>query len=210
MKIDQKKLAIFMVLVVDCIVGFIVIKENFSNKDVVLAQPKNNKVVLQSLNQTVEATSKDVEVKAKEEEIKASIVYDNMTLEELSAKLEKSMNSSLKGKGALFASYSIELGLDPYLAVAIVLHETGCSYDCSQLVKTCNNVGGLKGNPGCNGGSYMAFNTLDEGIKGYLDILYNNYYAKGLKTPEQINPKYAASQTWATKINWYINKIKAK
>ena len=56
----------------------------------------------------------------------------------------------------------------------------------------------------------MSFNTLDEGIKGYLDILYNNYYSKGLTTPELMNPTYAASTTWASKVNWYIEKIKAK
>ena len=54
----------------------------------------------------------------------------------------------------------------------------------------------------------MSFNTLDEGIKGYLDILYNNYYSKGLTTPELMNPTYAASTTWASKVNWYIEKIK--
>ena len=141
-----------------------------------------------------------------EEIRKANIVYDNMTLEELSEKLEKSMNSSLKGKGKLFATYSIELGLDPYLALAITLHETGCSYSCSGLVQTHNNLGGLKGGDG----RYMSFPTLDDGIKGYLNILYNRYYSKGLTTPELMNPVYAESTTWASRINWYIDQIKAK
>lgn len=137
-----------------------------------------------------------------------NIVYDGLTLTELSNKLEKSLNSDLVGKGNLFASYSIELGLDPYLAVAIVLQETGCKWDCSQLVKQCNNVGGMKGAPGCWGGSYKAFSTLDEGIKSYLDNLYYNYYSKGLTTPELINPIYAESQTWSLNVNYYINQIK--
>lgn len=137
-----------------------------------------------------------------------NIVYDGLTLTELSNKLEKSLNSTLSGKGKLFASYSLDLGLDPYLAVAIVLQETGCKWDCSQLVKQCNNVGGIKGAPGCWGGSYKAFSTLDEGIKGYLDNLYYNYYSKGLTTPELINPIYAESKTWASKVNYYISEIK--
>ena len=137
------------------------------------------------------------------------IVYDGLTLTELSEKLDRSLNSSIAGTGNLFASHSIELGLDPYLAVAIVLHETGCSWDCSELVKQCYNVGGQKGAPGCWGGSYQAFNSLEEGITSYLDNLYYNYYALGLTTPETINPKYAESQAWASKINWYIEKIKA-
>lgn len=137
------------------------------------------------------------------------IVYDNMTLEELSAKLDRSLNSTLTGTGNLFATYAIQLGIDPYIAVAIVLEETGCKWNCSALVKSCNNVGGQKGGPSCNGGSYKSYPTLEAGIKGFLDNLYNNYYALGLTTPELINTKYAASTAWATKINNYIVQIKA-
>ena len=124
--------------------------------------------------------------------VETSIVYDNMTFDELSDKLNRSLKSKLSGTGNLFAKYSLEKGVDPYLAVAIVLHETGCNWNCSTLVTSCNNVGGMKGSPSCGNGSYKAFATLEEGIKAYIDNLYNNYYAYGLNTPELINPKYAA------------------
>ena len=66
----------------------------------------------------------------------------------------------------------------------------------------------MKGKPSCGGGSYMKYDTLEEGINGYLDMLYNNYYSKGLTTPELINPRYAGSETWSEKINNYINSIR--
>lgn len=139
-----------------------------------------------------------------------NIVYDNMTIQELSAKLDRSLNSTLSGKGYLFANLSLELGVDPYLAVAIVLEETGCKWDCSNLVKQCNNVGGQKGGTvKCNGGAYRYYPTLDEGIYGFIENLARNYYAQGLTTPEQMNSKYAASKSWSTKVNNYIAKIKA-
>lgn len=134
-------------------------------------------------------------------------VYDNLTMEELSSKINKSLKSTLTGKGELIASYSLEKGVDPYMATAIILHETGCNWECSYLVKACNNVGGQKGS-GC--GSYSAFPSLDEGIKAFIDNLSKNYVSKGLTTPELINPKYAASTTWAVKVNGYIAKIKAQ
>lgn len=137
------------------------------------------------------------------------IVYDGLTKQELIDKLNRNLNSTLSGTGEIFVNYSLDLGIDPYLAVAIVLHETGCSWDCSGLVKECYNVGGQKGNPGCYGGSYAAFSSLEEGISSYMYNLYNNYYVYGLTTPETINPKYASSTTWASSINNYINKIKA-
>ena len=138
------------------------------------------------------------------------IVYDGLTMGELADKLNRSLKSTISGKGYLIASYSLQLGIDPYMATAIILHETGCNGTCSSLVRECNNVGGQKGGPSCGGGSYKAYSTLDEGIMGYLDNLYRNYYAYGLTTPESIGPKYAASPTWASKVNNYIALIKSR
>lgn len=138
-----------------------------------------------------------------------SIIYDGLTLTDLIRKLNKNLNSTLTNTGHYFANYYLKTGLDPYLAVAIVLQETGCKWTCSKLVRNCNNIGGMKGNPSCNGGSYKRYDTLENGINGYLDMLYNNYYSQGLTTPELINPKYASSTTWSTNVNNYINNIKA-
>ena len=146
---------------------------------------------------------------AKAKELTASS-GNSLSYDELVAKLNRSLNSTLAGKGDSFAKYATELGIDPYLAVAIVLHETGCKWNCSTLLKQCNNVGGMKGSPGCNGGSYKAFPTLDEGIRAFMTNLYNNYYAKGLTTPETIGPKYAASTTWASQVRAYMREIEAK
>ncbi len=131
------------------------------------------------------------------------IVFDNLTMEQLVAKLDKSLKSDLSGTGNLFAKYTIENGVDPYLAVAIVLHETGCYSSCSSAVKNKNNVGGMMSN-----GSLISFNSLEEGIKSFVVNLKEKYYDKGLNTPELMNKKYAANPNWYVKINSYINKIK--
>lgn len=135
------------------------------------------------------------------------IVFDGMTLEELGEKINKSLNSTISGKGHLIASYSLEKNVDPYMATAIILHETGCKWGCSYLVNACNNVGGQKGS-GC--GDYSYFNTLDEGIKAFIDNLKRNYINYGLTTPEQINPKYAEDPNWSKNVNKYIEIIKAQ
>ncbi len=143
-------------------------------------------------------------------EVVPIIVYDGMTKEELGAKLDRSLKSTLSGYGEKFADLSLKYGVDPYVAVAIVLLETGCnSGRCSSLVRTCNNVGGMKGSPGCGGGSYERFSSIDEGIEAFIKNLSLNYYQRGLTTVELIGKKYAESNTWATKVNKYISKIKA-
>lgn len=137
-----------------------------------------------------------------------TIIYDGLTLTQLIEKLNKNLNSTLTNTGHFFANYYLKTGLDPYLATAIVLQETGCKWTCSKLVRNCNNVGGMKGTPSCDGGSFKKYDTLESGINGYLDMLYNNYYSQGLTTPELINPKYASSPTWSTNVNNYINAIR--
>ena len=141
---------------------------------------------------------------------KRVIVYDGMTMSELTEKLNRSLKSTIAGKGDVFASYSLERGVDPYLAVSIMLLETGCNWSCSSLMRRCNNVGGQKGSPSCDGGSYKSYPSLDEGIKGFIDNIADNYYAYGLTTPEAMNKKYAASNVWAIKVNNYISSVKAK
>ena len=141
---------------------------------------------------------------------KRVIVYDGMTMSELTEKLNRSLKSTIAGKGDIFASYSLERGVDPYLAVSIMLLETGCNWSCSSLMRRCNNVGGQKGSPSCEGGSYKSYPSLDEGIKGFIDNIADNYYAYGLTTPEAMNKKYAASNMWAIKVNNYISSVKAK
>lgn len=138
----------------------------------------------------------------KEEKI---IVYENMTYEELVDKLNRTLSSDLTDMGYAYATYSLELGVDPYLAVAISMHETGCTWNCSYLLKACNNVGGQKGE-GC--GEYKAYDTLEEGIYGFILNIKNKYVDYGLLTAEQMNPKYAEDPMWASKVNKYIEKIR--
>ena len=138
-------------------------------------------------------------------EPKKVVVYDNMTMKELTDKLNRVLSSDLSGMGEHYAKYSIELGVDPYLAVAISMHETGCTWDCSYLTKACNNVGGQKGE-GC--GEYKAYDTIEDGIYGFILNIKNNYVDYGLLTADAMNPKYAEDPMWSSKVNKYIEKIK--
>ena len=136
-------------------------------------------------------------------------VFDGLTIEELAAKLDRNLGTDkLAGQGYFIATKCIELGIDPYVATAIMLHETGCGSRCSNLARSCYNVGGPKGAPGCNGGSYKRFNSLEEGITGFVNNLYKNYYSQGLDTVEKIAPRYAEGSSWPAKINSFVEKIR--
>ncbi len=192
-----------------------VVKDN-KDKVNVVNMASSNRVVqtteVEKANNNVDTTTQVEEVSMEEapqaEYIPPRVeVYNGMTMEELAAKLDRNLgNGYIAGKGMLIATKSLELGVDPYVATAIMLHETGCKYNCSSLVQRCNNVGGQKGAPSC-GGSYKYYATIDEGIIGHIENLYKNYYSKGLNTVSAIGPRYAQSGTWVSKINWYVEQI---
>lgn len=139
---------------------------------------------------------------------KKIVAFDGLTMEEIIQKLNKNLGKDLiANKGELIATYSLSKGIDPFLVTSIMLHETGCKWKCSALVRNCNNVAGQKGTPNCSGG-YKGYSSIDEGIKGAIDNLYKNFYSKGLTTISTIGPKYAQSDTWITKITNYYNQIR--
>ena len=166
------------------------------------AVPVETEKEIQENTQSVEQETQQT-AQIQEETQAQPVVYDGMTMDELTEKLNRSLKSTLANTGNIFAKDAVNLGIDPYLAVAIVLHETGCSYSCSKLVKESYNVGGMKSD-----GSYLKFNSIEEGIHSFMNNLSKKYVSLGLDTAEKMNSKYAASTTWATKVNNYIEKIK--
>lgn len=189
----HKEIELLILLIILIIVSFNVVIHLYTGKKLIVVE--NNQVLCENKAKSIDDTK---------------IVYDGMTMNELADKLNKSLNSTVKGQGYIFAKYSLQYNVDPYLAVAIMLHETGCKWTCSSLARTCNNYGGQKGKPSCNGSSYRAYETQEEGIEGYIKNLYNNYISKGLTTPQQINKRYAENQNWYKNIESYIKSIKSK
>ena len=206
-------------LCISCGTSILFKKENNNVEEYVYIS-RNENLKENKVSDEVETINTDTEVdtisfdldvleEVEKQEKEKEIVYEGKTLNEIAEQLNRSLKSTIAGQGYLIASYSIENGVDPYLATAIMLHETGCNWKCSNLVNSCNNVGGQVGTPSCGGGRFRAFDTLEDGIKGMISNLAINYYAYGLNTPELMQNKYAASTTWAEKVNTYIYKLKA-
>lgn len=143
------------------------------------------------------------EILEKEQAEEEKIVYEGLTLEELGLKIDNVLNSTLEGYGTTIASLALEKGVDPVVAASIILVETGCKWTCSSLVRNANNVGGMK----ASSGRYASFATLEAGLEAFINNLANNYYAKGLTTPEAINTKYAANPNWHNDVYYYVEAI---
>lgn len=163
-----------------------------------------------NLNKKEEVIEAEILQTGNFEIIEEELLYYGKTRQELIDQINKSLKSDLSNKGEVIVNTCLEYDVDPYLATAIMLHETGCKWGCSSLLKKCNNVAGQKGGPSCNGGSYKRYDTLDEGIKGAIYNIYIKFTRYGLTTAEKMNPKYAEDPAWASKVNKYIKEIKSK
>lgn len=224
MKYKTELITIFMIILL-CISVFFCIKRYFFTgkninspiesvvkyyneepNDLKYAQATTKPIITTKSNFKTISVSGDeesvVDEKVSEIEDDGSIIFDGMTVSELTNKLNKSLNSYIANTGYYYADFTRKTGMDPYLTVAITLLETGCNGTCNSWAVRCNNFGGLIG---------LCYPTLEEGMNGYLNILYNNYYLKGLTTSELIGTKYAPGNSqWANKVNNYYNQIKAK
>ena len=149
---------------------------------------------------------KEIKVETTNASLLRQEVFEGMTIDELAEKINRTLKNEISGQGYTIANKCIELGVDPYITTAIIMHETGCGQNsCSNIARNCFNFGGQKGS-GC--GAYKRYNSIEEGLEGMITNLYKNYYAYGLNTVEAIGPRYAESTTWVGKINWYVNKIR--
>ena len=199
-KLNKKIIIVFTICMV-FLISLAVVLGSIDTREIALLKAdlsQSKKVVLDTTEMSKES---NLEVR--------KIVYDGMTLKELGEKLDRSMTSSIDGYGEFLASYCLEKGVDPYLALGIILLETGCKWGCSSLARNCYNVGGIKGKPSCGGGSYRRWDSMEDGMRSFVDNLAG-YYAQGLDTPEKMNPKYAESTTWAMKVRNYVSQIRAK
>lgn len=200
-KFDKKIIVVFTICMV-FLISLAVVLGNIDTRELALLKADlsgSEKLVVD----TNTKMSKDSNLEVRQ------IVYDGMTLKELGEKLERSMPDTIDGYGEFLANLCIEKGVDPYVALGIMLLETGCKWGCSSLTRNCNNVGGIKGSPSCGGGSYRRWDTMEDGMTSFVSNLAG-YYAQGLDTPEKMNPRYAESNTWAMKVRNYMSQIRAK
>ena len=122
---------------------------------------------------------------------------------EIYDKITPWLKGNLEGLEEVFIDYAIEYEVDPVLAVAISLFETGNG--SSDLCINNNNFGGMRVN-----GTWLKFDSREEGAKSYIRNL-SRYTQKGLDTPSEMTDIYAeGSQHWVDNVEWFIDAINAE
>jgi hypothetical protein len=109
-------------------------------------------------------------------------------------------NSPLAGETEVFIQSCRKYNLDCYLLPAIA----GLESTFGQFIYPQSY------NPFGWGGGYIIFNSWAEAINTVAQGLRKNYLDKGAETIDEIGVIYSESQTWARRVNWFVNKFEQK
>lgn len=135
--------------------------------------------------------------------------YNGESIDKIGEKFNKAFKKTfLEGYGNYIASVSISKGINPYLIGGIILESTNCKRDCSIILKQCNNVSGTKGTPGCFGGSYKKYNTVEESISELVANISKDFYSQEMQVPLKMFKKYGKTEVWAFKVSNYMEELK--
>ena len=152
---------------------------------------------------------KEDEPTKKEEEEPVDTSFDGESFEEIGKKIDKyCAKTLLEGYGDYIAKTSIRKSVNPYLISGIILENSNCINDCSVIFKECNNVSGMKGSPGCFGGSYKYYKKLEDSISDLVNVISTKFYTPEMQAPYKMYSDYGKSSSWALKVSNFMDAIK--
>ena len=155
-----------------------------------------------------EPVKQEEDVPIKEDE-PVNTDFDGESAETIGGKIDKFYaKTPLEGYGEFIAKASIKKSVNPYLISGIILVNTTCKTECSVIFKECNNVSGMKGDPGCFGGSYKTYSSLNDSITDLVSDISNNFYTPEMQSPYKMYKDYGKNSSWAFKVSNYMDAIK--
>ena len=161
----------------------------------------------------------DQDDKPKEEEIKedtpikeekpVDTSYNGESIEEIGKKIDKYCDkTALEGYGEYIAKAAITKSVNPYLVSGILLESSNCKNKCSILFEECHNASGIKGQPGCFGGSYKKYDKLEDSINELVNKISKEFFTPEMQTPYKMYKDYGKNSSWALKVSNYMEAVK--
>ena len=166
----------------------------------------NFMIYLNSEDKPVEK-EEDNPIASPEEPVDTS--FNGESFEAIGKKIDKyCAKTELEGYGEYIAKTSVMKSVNPYLIVGIILESTNCKNECSVIFKECNNTSGMKGSPGCFGGSYKEYKKLEDSISDLVNKISHDFYTPEMQAPYKMYKDYGKSSSWALKVSNFMEAIK--
>ena len=134
--------------------------------------------------------------------------YNGESVEKIIEKMKKFfVETPLEGYEENIVNVSVRNNVNPYLVSAIILESTSCKYNCTVIFNECNNVSSTKGKPGCFGGSYRLYDSVEDSIKDLVESIKSKF-SEDEQIPNKMYSKFDRNAIWAFKVNKYMDEIK--
>ena len=167
----------------------------------------NFMIYLHKEDEPVKKEEDDTPIVEEEEPVDTS--FDGESIEVIGKKIDKYYTKTpLEGYGEYVAKTSISKSVNPYLISGIILENSSCKTECSIIFKECNNLSGMKGEPGCFGGSYKSYKSLNDSISDLVGSIAKEFYTPEMQAPYKMYKQYGKNSSWAFKVSNYMEAIK--
>ena len=142
-------------------------------------------------------------------QIEEKTSFNGESIETVGKKIERLLKKTdLEGMGEYISRTAIRKSVNPYLIGGIILESTNCKRDCSIILKQCNNVSGMKGDPGCFGGTYKKYNSIEDGISDLVNDVSRRFETSESQVPNKMFKSYGKNATWAFKVGNFMEDLK--
>ena len=169
----------------------------------------NNFMIYLNAEDKPDPQEKEDTPKKEEEEKPVDTSFNGESYDVIGKKIDKYCEkTALEGYGEYIAKTSINKGVNPYLISGIILESTNCKIECSVIFNECNNVSGMKGSPGCFGGSYKKYNKLEDSISDIVNSISHDFFTPEMQAPYKMYQDYGKSSSWALKVSNFMDAIK--
>ena len=144
-----------------------------------------------------------------QEETPVDTNYNGESYESIGKKIDKYVaKTPLEGYGEYIAKTSIMKSVNPYLITGIILESSNCKIECSVIFKECNNISGMKGSPGCFGGTYKEYSKVEDSIADVISNISKEFYTPEMQAPYKMYKDYGKTSSWALKVSNFMEAIK--
>ncbi len=169
----------------------------------------NNFMIYLNPEDKPEPKKEDDKPEPKEEEKPVDTTFNGESYEVIGKKIDKyCAKTQLEGYGEYIAKNAIIKGVNPYLISGIILEGSNCKIECSVIFNECNNVSGMKGSPGCFGGTYKKYNKIEDSIMDVVNSISKDFYTPEMQAPYKMYKEYGKSSSWALKVSNFMDSIK--
>lgn len=183
--------------------------ENIQNlyEDIIIIQDEIESIVIEPTVDESATTEKKIEEEPVAINLTDITKPSNLTADQLNSIIDEQLTdigesyTKFSGMGESLVKMEQETGVNALFCLSVGSLESG--HGTSYAAESKNNLFGLIG----NSGNLMSFDSVDDCVMYWGELIRNNYIDNGRTTVSSIQSKYCpGSSTWSGNVSYFMNE----